>query len=67
MNLKTIKMKKVLKQLVEIELNKILKQHDYWGTEEQIDNEMLILEQSGVEATDFESIEEYYLRIYDSL
>lgn len=60
-------MKQVLKQLVENELNKIFKQHDYWGTEEQIDNEMLILEQSGVEATDEESIEEYYLRILEVL
>ncbi len=60
-------MSKVLKQLVGTELDKIFKVHDYWGSEEQIDNEMLILEQSGVEATDDESIEEYYLRIYDSL
>lgn len=60
-------MSKVLKQLVKTELDKIFREHDYWGSEEQIDNEMLILEQSGVEATDDESIEEYYLRIYDSL
>ena len=60
-------MSKVLKQLVKTELDKIFREHDYWGSEEQIDNEMLILEQSGVEATDDESIEEYYLRIYNSL
>lgn len=60
-------MSKVLKQLVKTELDKIFREHDYWGSEEQIDNEMLILEQTGVEATDDESIEEYYLRIYDSL
>ena len=60
-------MSTIIKQLVKTELDKIFREHDYWGSEEQIDNEMLILEQSGVEATDNESIEEYYLRIYDSL
>ena len=60
-------MSTIIKQLVKTELDKIFREHDYWGSEEQIDNEMLILMQTGVQATEDESIEEYYLRIYDSL
>lgn len=60
-------MSTIIKQLVKTELDRIFREHDYWGSEEQIDNEMLILMQTGVQATEDESIEEYYLRIYDSL
>jgi hypothetical protein len=60
-------MSRIIKQLVKTELDRIFREHDYWGSEEQIDNEMLILMQTGVQATEDESIEEYYLRIYDSL
>lgn len=60
-------MSTIIKLLVKNELNKICTDHDYWGTEEQINNEALISSISEIKATDDESIEEYYLRIYDSL
>ena len=40
---------------------------DHWGTEDQITIENIILKQSGMECDDQESIEEYYLRIHDSI
>ncbi len=60
-------MNKVIKQLVALELDNIFKKHDYYGSEDQIENEMLILSETNIGMKWDESIEEYYLRIYDSL
>ena len=60
-------MNRVIKQLVALEIDNIFKKHDYYGSEDQIENELLILEQTGIEMKYDESVEEYYLRIYDSL
>ena len=64
----------MLKEFIQSELNKILKT-DYYGTDEQIKNEQFILNETqklpfdgfGFEMKDRESIEEYYLRIYDAI
>tara|TARA_R100000935_G_scaffold46563_1_gene70032 strand:+ start:394 stop:573 length:180 start_codon:yes stop_codon:yes gene_type:complete len=56
-------MKSMLKQFIKSELNKILKT-DYYGTDEQIVNEKIILNKTNIKMKNRESIEEYYLRIY---
>ena len=60
--------KLILNNLVRVELDKIFKT-DYYGTEEQIFNEKVIMENDFVkkhcEMKYNESIEEWYLRIYD--
>jgi regulator of PEP synthase PpsR (kinase-PPPase family) len=60
--------KRILNGIVKNELDKIFKT-DYYGTLEQIDNEMLIMEnvfvKDNCEMKYNESIEEWYLRIYD--
>ena len=56
-------MKDMLKQFIKSELNKILKT-DYYGTDEQIVNEKIILNKTNIKMKNRESIEEYYLRIY---
>ena len=58
--------KQMLKQIVKQELDLLLKT-DHWGTEDQIAMENIILDQTGIECKYQESIEEYYLRIYDSI
>ena len=54
----------MLNNFVANELDKLFKT-DYYGTEEQIKNEELILFASALPMTDEETIEEYYLRVYD--
>tara|TARA_B100001939_G_scaffold342103_1_gene352701 strand:- start:548 stop:787 length:240 start_codon:yes stop_codon:yes gene_type:complete len=60
--------KYILNQLVKSELDKIFKT-DYYGTKEQIFNEKVIMEnvivKENCEMKYNESIEEWYLRIYD--
>ena len=58
--------KQMLKQLVSNELDLLFKT-DHWGTEDQIAIENIILDESGMETKYQESIEEYYLRIHDSI
>ena len=65
----------MLKEFIQSELNKIWYFEDYYGTDEQIKNEQFILNETqklpfdgfGFEMKDRESIEEYYLRIYDAI
>ena len=54
----------ILKEFIQSELNKIFKS-DYYGSDEQIKNEELILNKTNIKMKDRESIEEYYLRIYN--
>ena len=56
----------MLKEFIQSELNKIFKS-DYYGTDEQIKNEELILNKTNIKMKDRESIEEYYLRIYNGI
>ena len=56
----------ILKEFIQSELNKIFKS-EYYGSDEQIKNEELILNKTNIEMKDRESIEEYYLRIYDGI
>jgi len=58
--------KQMLKEIVSQELDLLFKT-DHWGTEAQIAMENIILDQSGMECEYQESIEEYYLRIHDSI
>jgi len=59
----------ILNNLVKNELNKIFK-YDYYGSKEQIENEKIIMNNcividNNLEMKYNESIEEYYLKIYD--
>lgn len=60
--------KVILNKSVKEELDKLFKS-DYWGTEEQIFNEKVIMEnvivKENCEMKYNETIEEWYLRIYD--
>jgi len=58
--------KQMLKQMISNELDLLLKT-DHWGTEDQNRVENIILAKSGVEPKYQETIEEYYLRIHDSI
>ena len=55
----------MLKSFIKTELDKLFKT-DYYGTEEQIENENFIAKESNVEPLYNENIEEWYLRIYDA-
>ena len=59
--------KQMLRKIVKQELDNVFKKHDYYGSEDQIENEMLILNETRIEMKHDESIEEYYLRIYDTI
>ena len=59
----------ILNKLVKSELDKIFK-YDYYGSKEQIKNEKIIMNNcividNNLEMKYNESIEEYYLKIYD--
>ena len=59
----------ILNNLVKNELNKIFK-YDYYGSKEQIENEKIIMNNcivldNKLEMKYNETIEEYYLKIYD--
>ena len=59
----------ILNNLVKNELDKIFK-YDYYGSEEQIKNETIIMNNcivldNNLEMKYNETIEEYYLKIYD--
>lgn len=59
----------ILNNLVKNELDKIFK-YDYYGSKEQIENEKIIMNNcividNNLEMKYNESIEEYYLKIYD--
>jgi len=59
----------ILNNLVKNELDKIFK-YDYFGSKEQIENEKIIMNNcivldNNLEMKYNESIEEYYLKIYD--
>ena len=59
----------ILNNLVKNELNKIFK-YDYYGSKEQIKNETIIMNNcivldNKLEMKYNETIEEYYLKIYD--
>jgi hypothetical protein len=56
----------MLKQMISNELDLLFKT-DHWGTEDQITIENIILAKSGMEPKYQETIEEYYLRIHDSI
>ncbi len=70
-HLKEVKIqnKIILNNLVKNELDKIFK-YDYYGSEEQIENEKIIMNNcivldNKLEMKYNETIEEYYLKIYD--
>jgi len=69
-HLKEVKLqnRKIVNSLVKSELNKIFRE-DYYGSEEQILNEKILMEnvlvKENCEMKYNESIEEWYLRIYD--
>lgn len=56
----------MLKSLITKEIQDLLLKTDYYGSEEQIENENIIAKVSKVEPLYKESIEEWYFRIYDT-
>tara|TARA_R110000744_G_scaffold309853_1_gene417664 strand:+ start:315 stop:485 length:171 start_codon:yes stop_codon:yes gene_type:complete len=56
----------MLKQFIKTELDKILRT-DYYGSKDQIIGEKLILNETNIKMKNQESIEEWYMRVYDSL
>ena len=56
----------MLKSLIKKELDLLFKT-DYYGTEEQIENENLIAKESNVQPLNKETVEEWYLRIYNTI
>ena len=60
--------KQTLKQMISNELDLLFNyQSGHWGSEDQIAMENIILDQSGIECKYQETIEEYYLRVHDSI
>jgi hypothetical protein len=57
---------KINKSFIKNELNKLFKT-DYYGTEEQIFNENILHKECKTTMKWGESIEEWYLRIYDNI
>ena len=57
---------KINKSFIKNELNKLFKT-DYYGTEEQIVNENILHKECKTTMKWGESIEEWYLRIYDNI
>ena len=56
----------MLKQIIKTELNKLFRT-DYYGTDEMIEMENMIARESKIEPKEKETVEEWYLRIYDNL
>ncbi len=57
----------LLVKIVKLEIAKLLDKDNYYGTQEQIDRENFIYDFSGIEANLKESLEEYYIRVYNTL
>jgi len=57
---------KINKTFIKNELNKLFKT-DYYGTEEQIFNENILHKECKITMKWGESIEQWYLRIYDNI
>ena len=59
----------MLKSLITKEIQDLLLKTNYYGSEEQIENENIIAEVSKVEPLDKdkETVEEWYFRIYDTI
>ena len=54
---------KKLHSLIQKELNQLTSNHNYYGSENQIENEIYIFSKSKVEMLYNETIEEYYKRL----
>tara|TARA_B100000768_G_scaffold71331_1_gene68366 strand:- start:1523 stop:1711 length:189 start_codon:yes stop_codon:yes gene_type:complete len=54
----------MLKSLITKELQDLILKTDYYGSEEQIENENIIAKVSKIEPLDKETVEEWYFRIY---
>ena len=57
-------------EIVKLELEKLVKDYNYWGSELQINQEKIIMrfafKDLGIEMKDRESLEEYYSRIVEA-
>ena len=57
-------------EIVKLELEKLVKDYNYWGSELQINQEKLIMrfafKDLGIEMLNRESLEEYYSRIVEA-
>ena len=57
-------------EIVNLELEKLVKDYNYWGSELQINQEKLIMrfafKDLGIEMLNRESLEEYYSRIIEA-
>ena len=60
----------IMLEIVKLELEKLVKDYNYWGSELQINQEKLIMrfafKDLGIEMLNRESLEEYYSRIIEA-
>ena len=60
----------IMLEIVKLELEKLVKDYNYWGSELQINQEKIIMrfafKDLGIEMKDRESLEEYYSRIIEA-
>lgn len=67
MNYSNLNFNQSLLNIVRYEMRKIMKDHNYYGSEEQIELENMIVKQVELEMRDDESIEEYYQRVINNI
>ena len=67
MNYSNLNFNQSLLNIVRYEMRKIMQDHNYYGSEEQIELENMIVKQVELEMRDDESIEEYYQRVINNI
>ena len=67
MNYSNLNFNQSLINIVRYEMRKIMQDHNYYGSEEQIELENMIVKQVELEMRDDESIEEYYQRVINNI
>ena len=67
MNYSNLNFKQSLINIVRYEMQKIMQENEYYGSEEQIELENMIVKQVKLEMRDDEAIEEYYQRVINNI
>lgn len=67
MNYSNLNFNQSLINIVRYEMRKIMQDNNYYGSEEQIELENMIVKQVELEMRDDESIEEYYQRVINNI
>ncbi len=67
MNYSNLNFNQSLINIVRYEMRKIMQDHNYYGSEDQIELENMIVKQVELEMRDDEAIEEYYQRVINNI